>query len=214
MNFLAEYFGVEASPFLNVIAHGQRLLTAIRTSSAGLTVGLHQRAIRDHIENAVAAIMMVHQQDDLLAETLKSLTGSRGQFRLILEPHARRGRVKVLLHNHDLATGLQCTHSTGICVCIPLMTKRRPAKIKSQPFKRDVIKRKLNRLLVPWNALGISIVTGLHLEHAFLLDGHTIRDRRSCGAQVKVLGRKNNRCSKEDEQEKAGQQKTSNDLLP
>src|SRR3954470_7282275 len=79
---LTEDFSVQTCVFLKMVAEGERLLAAIAASLRRLTVGLYQRGIYYHVENAVPAVVMIQEQNELLTEALQHSIGSRGKLGL------------------------------------------------------------------------------------------------------------------------------------
>ncbi len=134
------------------------------------------------------AVVMVDQEDDLLAVALKGLLGCGGQLSFILQGNAR-GRAMVVL----FFSARPCRRS--LWFPMPLVTvdpscwwlKADQSKSSRRTWKRGVGDERVEGLLIAGNALRIGIVAGLDLQDAGVLKGGAVSDRRAGGIEVELL---------------------------
>ena len=70
---LAKHFKIQARTLLEMVTKSEGLLATVAAAFPGLTIRLNQRAIENYIQNAVSAVVMIHEQNDLLPKSLKRL---------------------------------------------------------------------------------------------------------------------------------------------
>jgi hypothetical protein len=184
---LAEDLSVEARLLLKVVTKSERLLSAIVTSGNRLTVGLNYRAIRNDINITVLPIVVIEQENCLLAVVLKGTRRSRGKFGLVLKCNSRRKTMVLFLLQLDFSANLNRANTIGDGAILLLMIERRPIEVQPESSQWSVSKQCVQRLLITGWVPRIRIIARLYLKDTLALDGGTIGDRRSCRVEVYVL---------------------------
>jgi hypothetical protein len=185
---LGEDLSVDAGVLLEVVAEGERLLPPVGASGPELAVGLNQGAIHHDVKVALRAVVVVREENDLLAVTLEDGVGGGGEFGLVLGGES--GQQVMVVLSMELYFSAECdgADTVGVGAGVLLVREGGKVEIESEAGEGRIGEQCVEGLLVARDALGVGIVTGFNLKDSRALDGCAIGDSGAGWVEGEVLG--------------------------